>query len=57
MERVDRAPPGTGVEGTTKDEGRGTCMQPPPEEAFPHGEGGSPQARRMRGRFENKAVG
>ena len=24
-------------------------IDPPPEEAFPHGEGGSPEARRMRG--------
>ena len=29
-----------GVEGTPIDEGRGTCMQPPPEVAFPYGEGG-----------------
>ena len=25
---------------------------PPPEEAFPHGEGGSPEARRMRGALQ-----
>ena len=33
------------VEGTPKDEGRAPCMQPPPEEAFPSGEGGPGAAR------------
>ena len=38
-------PAGPGVEGTSKDEGRAPCMQPPPEEAFPYGEGGPGAAR------------